>query len=58
MNCCSVCDWDLTPCPAAFVERQNVQITWAREIWVKLQALQKQLPVQINAEIDANPQLS
>ncbi|HEY9812269.1 MAG TPA: hypothetical protein V6D31_01840, partial [Candidatus Sericytochromatia bacterium] len=58
LSCCFVCDWDLTPCPEAFVERQNVHIAWAREIWVKFQVLQQQLPTSINAEIDANPQLS
>ena len=58
VSCCFVCNWDLTPCPEAFVERQNVHIAWAREIWIKFQALQQQLPASINAEIDANPQLS
>lgn len=58
VNRCSICNWDLTRCPEAFVERQNVQLAWAREMWVKFQALQKQLAAQINAEIDANPQLS
>jgi len=58
LSCCFVCDWDLTPCPEAFVERQNVHIAWAREIWIKFQALQQQLPTSINADIDANPQLS
>jgi WD40 repeat protein/uncharacterized protein (DUF697 family) len=55
---CFVCDWDLTPCPEDFVERQNVHIAWAREIWIKFQALQQQVPTSINAEIEANPQLS
>jgi WD40 repeat protein/uncharacterized protein (DUF697 family) len=58
VSCCFVCNWDLTPCPEDFVERQNVHIAWAREIWVKFQVLQQQLPTSINAEIDANPQLS
>ncbi|NEQ22748.1 MAG: hypothetical protein F6K28_26920 [Microcoleus sp. SIO2G3] len=57
-SCCFVCNWDLTPCPEDFVERQNVHIAWAREIWVKFQVLQQQLPTSINAEIEANPQLS
>lgn len=58
VSCCLVCDWDLTPCPEDFVERQNVHIAWAREIWIKFQVLQQQLPTSINAEIEANPQLS
>jgi WD40 repeat protein/uncharacterized protein (DUF697 family) len=58
VSCCFVCDWDLTPCPEAFVERQNVHIAWAREIWIKFQVLQQELPTSINAEIEANPQLS
>jgi uncharacterized protein (DUF697 family) len=58
VNRCSVCNWDLTPCPEAFLDRQNVQVGWAREIWVKLQVQEKQLHIKINAEIDANPQLS
>lgn len=58
VSCCFVCHWDIIPCPEAFVERQNVHIAWAREIWIKFQALQQQLPTSIKAEIDANPQLS
>lgn len=58
VSCCFVCNWDLTPCPETFVERQNVYIAWAREIWIKFQTPQKQLSMQIDAEIDANLQLS
>lgn len=58
VNRCSVCNWDLTACPEAFLDRQNVQVAWARDMWVKLQTQQKQLHIKINAEIDANPQLS
>jgi polyhydroxyalkanoate synthesis regulator phasin len=43
VNRCSVCNWDLTPCPQAFVEKHNVQLAWAREMWINLQAQEKQL---------------
>jgi len=42
-NRCSVCNWDLIPCPEAFVERHNAQLAWAREMWINLQAQEKQL---------------
>jgi archaellum component FlaC len=42
-NRCSVCNWDLTPCPEAFVEKHNAQLAWAREMWINLQAQEKQL---------------
>ncbi|MEP0779178.1 GUN4 domain-containing protein [Microcoleus sp. ZQ-A2] len=58
VNCCSLCNWDLTACPEAFLDRQNIQVAWARDMWVKLQTQEKQLHIKINAEIDANPQLS
>ncbi len=43
VNRCSVCNWDLTPCPEAFVEKHNAQLAWAREMWINLQAQEKQL---------------
>jgi len=58
VNLCFVCNWDLTPCPAAFLEKQNIQVVWAKEMWVKFQALEKQLHTKINTEIETNPQLS
>lgn len=58
VNRCSVCDWDLTPCPEAFLDKQNIQVSWAKNMWVKFHALQEQSPTQIIADIDANPQLS
>jgi archaellum component FlaC len=42
-NRCSVCNWDLTPCPEAFVEKHNAQLAWAREMWINFQAQEKQL---------------
>ncbi|WP_413161112.1 GUN4 domain-containing protein [Capilliphycus salinus ALCB114379] len=38
---CSVCGWDLTPCPPAFQQRQSLQEAWARQVWEKLQDLEK-----------------
>lgn len=43
VNRCSVCNWDLKPCPEAFVERHNAQLAWAREMWINFQAQEKQL---------------
>ncbi len=43
VNRCSVCNWDLTPCPEAFVEKHNAQLAWAREMWINFQAQEKQL---------------
>ncbi len=43
VNRCSVCNWDLTPYPEALAERQNAQLAWAREMWINLQAQEKQL---------------
>ncbi|MEB3278613.1 MAG: GUN4 domain-containing protein [Lyngbya sp.] len=43
---CSVCGWDLTPCPPAFLERQSQQVAWARKLWKKLQELER---IQCNA---------
>jgi len=42
VNRCSVCNWDLTPCPEAFVKKHNAQLAWAREMWINLQAQEKQ----------------
>ncbi len=42
VNRCCVCNWDLTLCPEAFVEKYNDQLAWAREMWVNLQAQEKQ----------------
>lgn len=43
VNQCSVCNWDLSPCPEAFVERYNSQLAWAKELWLSLQTHEKQL---------------
>jgi archaellum component FlaC len=43
VNRCSICNWDLTPCPEAFVEKHNAQLAWAREMWINFQAQEKQL---------------
>jgi hypothetical protein len=43
VNRCSVCNWDLTPCPKAFAEKHNAQLAWAKEMWVNFQAEEKQL---------------
>lgn len=42
VNRCSVCNWDLKPCPEAFVERHNAQLAWAREMWINFQVQEKQ----------------
>lgn len=57
VNHCSVCGWDLTLCPKAGDQSQNVYIESARGMWAKLQAQKSSLPTDINAEIDDNPQL-
>ena len=41
VSSCSVCGWDLTPCPPAFQERQSRQVAWAKRMWEKLQQLER-----------------
>jgi uncharacterized Zn finger protein (UPF0148 family) len=45
VNHCSVCNWDLTPCPEALVEKHNAQLAWAKEIWRNFHAQENQLQV-------------
>lgn len=43
VNRCFICNWDLTPCPKALMEKHNAQLAWAREMWMKFQVQEKQL---------------
>lgn len=56
---CSVCCWDLTPCPEDFLERQDIHTAWATKMWIKLQELEKPVSTEIEtkAEIERHPQL-
>lgn len=48
---CSVCGWDLIPPPdskyskvgKAFLEKQKVQLDWARKMWVRYQAIAQEM---------------
>jgi hypothetical protein len=56
---CSVCCWDLTPCPEDFLERQDSHTAWATKMWIKLQQLENPVSTEIEtkAEIERHPQL-
>jgi len=52
---CSVCGWDLTPCPPDFQDRQTQQVAWARRIWKKLQELEQISPIDSANTASQNP---
>lgn len=62
---CNGCGWDVTPTPGskyskvrkAFVEKQQIQLDWARKMWVRYQIQKEELHQKQMPENNTEPQV-